>query len=479
MPVKTTLNATNLKTLGAERLAALLIEISEGNATAKRRLRLELAGAGNPAAVGREVRKRLTAIGRSQSYVDWQKRKTLVTDLKAQRGAIVDQVAKTDATDALDLMWRFMALAGSILERCDDSSGTVMAVFQEALADLGVIAGLAKSSPEELAGQICRALQENDYGQYDELIPTMAPALGPLGLAHLRQLLVDLPRSTRSAAGDRERRAIGWGSSDGPIYADENEAWLYKSTVRLALTQIADAQSDVDAFIALQGEGSRTVPAVAAGIALRLLAAGRTEEAWQAINAIEERRPDWIPREWEEVKLDVLEALGRKQEAQTFRWSCFEQSLDDQHLRDYLKRLPDFEDFEAERRALSFAVAHPKVHHALVFLVNWPALDRAAHMVLSRASELDGDHYEVLTPAADALEQDYPLAATVLRRAMVDFALENQRTKRYRHAATHLMQCGQLAKSVVEFGSFETHDAYLGKLKAHHGRKSSFWSLIR
>ena len=81
MPGKTTLNATNLKALGAERLAALLIEISEGNATAKRRLRLELAGAGNPAAVGREVRKRLTAIGRSQSYVDWQKRKTLATDL--------------------------------------------------------------------------------------------------------------------------------------------------------------------------------------------------------------------------------------------------------------------------------------------------------------------------------------------------------------------------------------------------------------
>ena len=105
MPVKTTLNATNLKALGAERLAALLIEISEGNATAKRRLRLELAGAGNPAAVGREVRKRLTAIGRSQSYVDWQKRKTLATDLTAQRRAIVGQVSTTDACDALDLMW--------------------------------------------------------------------------------------------------------------------------------------------------------------------------------------------------------------------------------------------------------------------------------------------------------------------------------------------------------------------------------------
>ena len=38
-------NAKNLEALGAARLAELLLEISTGNAAAKRRLRLELAGA--------------------------------------------------------------------------------------------------------------------------------------------------------------------------------------------------------------------------------------------------------------------------------------------------------------------------------------------------------------------------------------------------------------------------------------------------
>ena len=37
MASKTTLNAKNLEALGAERLAQLLIEISTGNAVAKRR----------------------------------------------------------------------------------------------------------------------------------------------------------------------------------------------------------------------------------------------------------------------------------------------------------------------------------------------------------------------------------------------------------------------------------------------------------
>ena len=60
MASKKTLNAKNVEALGAQRLAELLIEISNGDAAAKRRLRLELAGAESSAEVAKEVRKRLT-----------------------------------------------------------------------------------------------------------------------------------------------------------------------------------------------------------------------------------------------------------------------------------------------------------------------------------------------------------------------------------------------------------------------------------
>jgi hypothetical protein len=93
MAAKTTLNAKNLQALGAERLAALLIEVSTGDAAIKRRLRLELAGAQSPKEVAPEVRKRLTTITRSRSFVDWQTRKALVNDLETQRRAIIDKVA--------------------------------------------------------------------------------------------------------------------------------------------------------------------------------------------------------------------------------------------------------------------------------------------------------------------------------------------------------------------------------------------------
>jgi hypothetical protein len=374
-------------------------------------------------------------------------------------------------------MWEFLALGNSVFARCDDSRGAVTDLFHQAADDLGEIAKAAEPSPKPLADRLFAALLENDYGQYDGLIELLSPTLGADGLDHLKTLVLELAATPIAKPAKEDREMIGYGSG-GPIYADEYAERRRESTVRGALQQIADAQGDVDAFIAQQSEEGKTAPKVASEIARRLLAAGRPEDAWSAINAVEEGQPGWIPFEWEATRVAVLEALGRHEEAQQFRWACFESSLSDQHLRDYLKRLAHFDDIEAEERAMSVALNFLPRLQALAFLVTWPALDQAAQLVLNHADDWNGDHYELLSPAADALETKHPLAATVLRRAMIDFALKNARSKRYRYAARHLMQCSSLAGSIEDFGTVATHDAYAAYLKAEHGRKSGFWGLV-
>jgi hypothetical protein len=472
-----TLNKQNLEALGAERLAELLIELSAGNAGVKRLIRLELARAQGPNEVAKEIRKRLTTIARSRSFVDWQNRKGLVDDLEAQRRTIVDQVAEADPAEGVELMGRFMALANSVLGRCDDSSGTVVSIFHAACRDLGEMVQAATASPEELPERAFNMLLDNHYGQYDELIGVLSPALGPKGLDQLKQRFVDLSKTPREKPKDKDRRVVGWGGG-GPLYADELASRHRESVIRLALQEIADAQGDVDAFITQQGEKARRVPKVAAEIAQRLLKAGRITEAWAAINAVDENRIGWIPHEWDQIRLDVMEALGRNEEAQAFRWQCFGRTLSSAHLRNYLQRLPEFEDIEAEERAMTAALQFSEVHQALAFLVSWPAREKAAALVLARAKELNGDHYEVLSPAADALAGKYPLAATLLLRAMIDFALKQNRVKRYRHAARHLAECESLAGAIADFGSFEPHKQYSARLKNEHGRKTSFWALV-
>ena len=476
MASKKTLNAKNLEALGARRLAEVLIEVSLGNAAIQRHVRLELAGAQGPEEVAKEVRKRLTTLARSRTFVDWQNRKALVGDLEAQRRAI-NEVARTNCPEAVELMWRFMALANSVCERCDDSSGTVIGIFHGACQDLGGFAEDAKIAPEIVAERVFNALNENDFGQYDELISALSPALGPKGLEQLKERFLEFSKEPLERPKEKNRRVIGWGTG-GPIYADEVARRRRESTVRLALQEIADIQGDVDGFIAQHSEKARTVPRVATGIARRLLAAGRAEEAWNAINTVDRKGPGWIPFEWEEARLDVMEALGQRDEAQAFRLECFHQTLNRAHLRAYLKRLPEFEDIDAEERALSHALRFPKVNQALEFLVSWPALDKAAMLVIERASQLDGDRYEILSPAADALSAKHPLAATVLLRAMIDFALKKGRAKRYQHAARHLAECESLASAVGDFGGFEPHERYHTRLKAEHGRKTGFWTLV-
>ncbi len=94
-----------------------------------------------------------------------------------------------------------------------------------------------------------------------------------------------------------------------------------------------------------------------------------------------------------------------------FRWRCFERSLNDEHLRAYLKRLPDFDDIEAEEKAFAIVQAFPDASRALTFFLRWASPAEAAKLVTKRATELDGDLYEVLTAAAEMLSARHPMAA--------------------------------------------------------------------
>jgi hypothetical protein len=475
---KTTLSAANLEALGASRLAELLMDVAKQDAAIARRLRLELAAEHAPGRVAADVRKRIAQIGRASSFADWRKARELAIDLDTQRQTIVDRVAKVDAAEAFELMWRVLDLAAAVHDRADDSNGGISAVFARACRDLGPLAGQARPDPDNLADRVFDARLDNGYGQYDELIETLAPALGAAGLDRLKARFLELSRLPPvEKPPDKDRRMVGWGPA-GPLYEDEMKARARASTIRLALQEIATAQGDVDGFIAQYDEQARKAPTIAAEIARQLLAAGRAEEALRAVEQAEPPRHAWSEFDWDDARIEVLEALGRRDDAQAARWACFERALSVEHLRAYLGKLPDFEDDEAERRALDKAESDPSASLALTFLVSWPAFDRAARLVTRRATELDGNLYEILTPAAEALAEEHPLAATLLLRAMIDFTLTKARSSRYRHAARHLQECATLAPAIADYRAFGTHEAYRAKLEAKHGRKSGFWGLV-
>lgn len=474
MPSETTLNAKNLARLGADRLAELLLELAQGDAAANRGLWMELASR-NGGDVGAEIRKRLASIAKSRSFIDWRKIRELAHDLDMQRTAIMAHVAPAKPAEAFDLLWRMLEMAPKIYERCDDSNGTIGTVISMALDDLGAVAGQTKPELGKLAERVFEGVCANDYGQFDGLIALMAEPLGQQGLGLLKAKFEDLAANPPAKSGKDERGIVAYGSG-GPMYEEDFEAKHRARTVKSALTDIADALGDVDGYIARFSDEDRTNPATAAGIAERLLGVGRAEEAMAALAGAEAKSqtgghwPDWL-----RVKIDTLDALGRTDEAQAERWAVFERTLSSPYLRAYLKRLPDFDDDEAEGKALTHAQHYANFHHTLWFMIDWPALDRAAALVLARYGEIDGNNYGLLTPAAEVLEQNYPLAATLMLRAMIDYSLDKAKSTRYGHAARHMQTCEYLAKRIESFGDHADHDAFVAGLRLRHGRKSGFW----
>jgi uncharacterized protein DUF6880 len=88
MASKKSVNAENLAALGAQRLAAILMDLAEQDAETKRRLRLELAGQAGGEIITAEISKRLTSLKNARSFIDWHKRRDFVKDLDLQRTMI-------------------------------------------------------------------------------------------------------------------------------------------------------------------------------------------------------------------------------------------------------------------------------------------------------------------------------------------------------------------------------------------------------
>lgn len=390
--ISTRLSASSLVHLGAPRLADLLIEAGAGNANLKRRLRLELAAEAGPAVLALEIDKRLTALATARTRVSWRKRGELIEDLEAHRRMIVERLAPTAPTEALAVLVRWFDLYPGLAARVKDTKGELVALFETAAADLF---RLADTAGETAARDLIDALHRRplDYGRWIAAAgDTVSPDLA-------RRLLDSLVPSTRKTPAGRN-----------------------------LVRRLADRAQDLDLWLSLVTPEQAGSPNVAADIARRLLAAGRIAEARAALEGALApsslnrrwtfgRNPgDGAPRltpAWEAVSIDLLDAEGFREQAQALRWDLFQRDLSAPVLRDYLSRLPDFDDVEALDRAFAHAAAFPDFEASMRLLMDWPAHREAASLVLSRPREARNAR-SMAADWASRLAQRFPEAADIL-----------------------------------------------------------------
>ena len=474
---RTTPAPETLAELGPERLIGLILDETARNPAFKKLVTAALAARQGPEAVAAMVDRRLAALESARSYIDWQKRRSFAADLDATVSVILNELRPLDPEAALDRIVRFLGGSDGVLNRVDDGSGRIGGLYERA-TDAAV--EIAAALPLEAAGRFALGLVPRIVADPD----------GFLGCL-LRDLVA---RLDPAALGDLDRGLAEALGGSGEAATKDRPAW--ESRFRRMLMQrvrqdIADRRGDVDAFIALEEALMPEAPDRTA-IAARLVEAGRPAEAlgWlhrpapaartttraeMIAGFVEEPHPG---RERIDVEIRALTALGRGLEAQDLRWGRFADLLDAAMLRDYLAKLPDFEDDEALARAFAYAEAFPNRHRALGFLVGWPNLERAARLVLAHPEVWDGTRYAVLAPAAEALAPDHPQAATLLYRRLLETILAKGQSAAYAHAARYYLELDVLAEALAPGSVTPEPEAFKAELRRRHGRKYGFWGLI-
>ena len=461
------LSAEALVPLGAPRLAELLMVQAKADPALARALRLVLAGSDGSGRLALAVEKRLRTIQRSRGYIEWDKVRPLARELDGLRGTIEGQLAATDPRAAVAQMRLLLGLADGVLERSNDGSGALGDVFHQAASALGRLWSLLPDrDPVALAGEVLALLDADAWGTTGGLLAAAGPALGPDGRAALRRVL-----QARVTQRPQPRGEHGFAGQQG------------RFRVSMLLGELADLDGDADAYIAAM-VGTGRAEQFAAEIGARLIAQNRPDEAlaWldRAPNHHEddEDRHEGSESRIVDLRVAALDALGRQADAQALRWAWFKTRLSVPHLRAYLRALPDFDDVEAEDRAMAHALSHPNRTLALGFLAAWPKLDAANQLVRAHVAGMDGGAYAVLRPAAEALAERYPAAATLLYRALTEDVLRRASSRQYPYAARDARAASALAPTVPDEPGLESHAVFMARLRRDHKRKAGFWQLL-
>jgi len=460
MPRKAALSLDGLSALGAEKLAALILKETEVNAAFAGRAKAALAGTQGADAIVRLVSQRLAALERARGMIDWEKARGFGANLNAVVDTIADELGQRDPTSAVTLLLRFIDTHVNVYNRVDDSDGYIQDVYWRACEMIPrIVENIPIGERDWLPDRLLASLTKDEYGLARGVGVALAAVLPPTALD----------------AWDEQLRSIETPDNAAP-------------DIRQA---IADARGDLDGYLALETRKPkwRQNPLVAAE---RLRAAGRLDEALL-----------WVRRErkgglvfataediaddrfqsvhyLERVKLEarILDEKQDKPAAQALRWAAFENSLDADLLREYLRKLEDFIGYEEQERAFATAAASKSVYSALEFFIGWPKLNLAAKLVIDKRDLWDGRQYGILPGVADALAHDFPVAATILYRALIDDILMRGKSKAYGHGVRYLARLTALGAQIPEAGIIEPHDAYLARIRQIHGRKAAFWDLV-
>lgn len=436
---------TRLINQGAETLADALLSLAETDDIAEQLVHRLTA---TPEEQAKRVKARIAGLKRSRRFIDWRGIGGFARDLDA---LVEDIRAIDDPRLGLELVAAFFKTDRSVFDRCDDSSGSIGDIFRVAATATFAEFAARYDDKDRIVKLILKLLEENDYGARDYLTEGVT---GFLPQGHVRKLIDHF-----QARVDKE--------------ADEYRRRHYLGEMETLARQIGDAALFEKSRIAAWGEPGTAACIDIAGVWLECGEA-ETARLW-----LEKIRPgdEFRAEKRDKVWLGVCEAQGDVVGLRTTAWRIFRRHRSADSLETLLERIgPELREqvIDEEFRRIQ---AEPALNiYDARFLLDAAGPEQAQQYLLERREKIYGRAYEDLVSLAEQfVKLDYPLAATVLYRAMLDSILERASTKTYPHGVRYLKKLDKLASQIDNWSGIVSHELYHRQLRQFHGRKTSFW----
>ena len=419
-----------------------------------------LALANDPQSLQKAIAKRIASLKRGRRFIDYRESAEFSRNMESIVGDIERGLLDNSPRLAFEVVDKFLATAGKVMERVDDSSGEISYVYREAVLLWLRSAKAWEGSTVDWQERVYKLYQENDYGVLDALLPNSYLLLTE---DQLRQLAWRYESELRQAIREKS--------------ADDSLNWK-AITGQVALCSVADALKDPALY-----ERSVLIDSPEPNGLQKKSIVKRYIEYHQPDEAQRWLDTDWGTR-FEADRQTLLEQLYEQSDnidqLREIRQQIYQREKSYTSLERYLSTLSVEQQLKARQQAIQQAELGGDIMVNASLLLKLDEAERAQKLVVSRHDELESCFYNTLINLAKDFEkQACQLAATVCYRALLLGILIQGRSKTYAHAARYYKKLVVMAENIADFTPLEDNVVFLEKLETKHGRKRSFWERVR
>lgn len=368
-------------------------------------------------------------------FIPYRTNWTFIEGLQRIKSQIDNLVKQGDAAQAVSLYELFIAGCYEKMEELDDSGGNMGMFFEELFYSWVAARQSANLEPEETVNQILKMMDNDEYGLCYKIENKLAAILDKEEIFHFEE----------------------------KVYTRFEEAFLKKRESQKTIYDFSsEVRNNADILKAIYMAGKKTDEYL--GLCEKI---GITPKDCEAIANIYKTKKQWEKalyfvnkglslekgKNWpnqssfalSDLKRELLNRLGRKEEALQTAWGEFVESPSGYSYEELMKYVPKKDKELWYRRAIQATQKEPLDSGIIDFFVVTEELEILSERILCASdNELEELGYYAVKNAAERLSKNHWAAAAKIYRVLGMEILNNGRSKYYKYALNNFKRAKKL-----------------------------------